>query len=192
MPRIFPGHFSAYGKQKMCYTLSLKGGDNMIYKYCYECGTLLTEKTSELDGTVPYCPTCGRTRHMHFNVAVSMVVIDKSTGKILLIRQYGKPGYILVAGYVNRGEAAETTVVRELKEETGMTAVEVKFNRTKFFEPSNTLMCNFTAFVNDASELAPNYEIDSLAWFSPEEARENIRPNSLAKEFLEAYLDSQK
>ena len=50
-------------------------------------------------------------------------------------------------------------------------------------------MCNFTAFVKDASEFDPNYEIDSYAWFTREEARENVRPNSLAKEFLVAYLD---
>lgn len=43
-----------------------------------------------------------------------------------------------------------------MKEETGMTVTQVKFNRTKFFEPSNTLMCNFTAFVADASEFNPN------------------------------------
>jgi len=161
----------------------------MNYKYCFECGTALTEKISETDGPVPFCPTCGRSRHPHFNVAVSMIVVDESNGKILLIQQYGRPSYILVAGYVNRGESEENAAARELKEETGLTASRLKFNRTKFFEPSNTLMCNFTVYVKDASALAPNSEIDSLAWFTPDEARLNIRPNSLAKEFLEAYLD---
>ena len=55
-----------------------------------------------------------------YNVAVSMVVTDEETGKILLIQQYGKPTYILVAGYVNRGEAEEDAVVREVREETGL------------------------------------------------------------------------
>ena len=81
---------------------------------------------------------------------------------------------------------------REIKEETGMTVSRIKFNRTSFFEPSNTLMCNFTAFVKDASELSPNREIDSYQWFTPEEARQNIRPNSLAERFLNAYLDESK
>ena len=70
-----------------------------------------------------------------------------------------------------------------------MTVGHIKFNRTSFFEPSNTLMCNFTAFVKDDSELSPNKEIDSYQWFSPEEARQNIRPGSLASSFLNAYLD---
>jgi NAD+ diphosphatase len=50
-------------------------------------------------------------------------------------------------------------------------------------------MCNFTAFVKDDSELSPNQEIDSYQWFTPDEARKNIRPNSLAESFLNAYLD---
>lgn len=75
------------------------------------------------------------------------------------------------------------------QEETGMTISHMKFNRTQFFEKSDTLMCNFTAFVKDASELDPNYEIDSYAWFTREEARANIRPGSLAEHFLVTYLD---
>ena len=94
-----------------------------------------------------------------------------------------------MAGYVNRGEQLEQAVVREVKEETGMTVSRIKFNRTNFFEPSNTLMCNFTAFVKDNSEMSPNSEIDSYQWFSPDEARKNIRPNSLAEQFLNAYLE---
>lgn len=53
----------------------------------------------------------------------------------MLIQQYGKPVYILVAGYINRGEQAENAVAREIKEETGMTVSHIKFNRTKFYEP---------------------------------------------------------
>ena len=124
-----------------------------------------------------------------YNVAVSMIVINEQTGEILLIKQYGRPHFVLVAGYVNRGEEVEHAVVREIKEETGMTVSHIKFNRTSFFEPSNTLMCNFTAFVKDDSELSTNSEIDSYQWFTPDDARRNIRPNSLAKSFLNAYLE---
>lgn len=72
-----------------------------------------------------------------------------------------------------------------------MTVGRLKFNRTRFLEPSNTLMCNFTAFVKDDTDLSPNKEIDSYQWFSPYEARRNIRPDSLAEYFLNAYLDEK-
>lgn len=72
-----------------------------------------------------------------YNVAVSMIVVDEETGKILLIQQYGKPSYILVAGYVNRGEAEEhTTVVRGSPGRNRVGSEHLRFNRTKFFEPS--------------------------------------------------------
>ena len=164
---------------------------SMIQKHCYECGTALTERELEGEEIVPYWPQCGQFRFPMYNVAVSMVVINELTGQILLIRQYGKPHFILVAGYVNRGEQLEHAVCREVKEETGMTVTHVKFNRTKIFEPSNTLMSNFTAFVADASEFNPNKEIDSYQWFSPDDARKNIKENSLAAAFLNAYLDEE-
>ena len=117
-----------------------------------------------------------------------MIVRDTVTDRILLIQQYGRPSYILVAGYVNRGERAEDAAVREIREETGMEAEQIHFNRTKFFEPSNTLMINFTAYISDASALHTNAEIDHCKWFTPEEAQANIKPGSLAAEFLNAYL----
>ena len=161
----------------------------MSEKYCQVCGSELIDKELEGEGMVPFCPSCNEFRFPMYNVAVSMIVINKKTDKILLIKQYGRDVYILVAGYVNRGEQLEHAVVRELKEETGMTASHIRFNRTKFFEPSNTLMCNFTVFVDSDSELSTNKEIDSFNWFAFDDARKNIKPGSLAAEFLNAYLD---
>ena len=163
----------------------------MVVKHCHMCGAALIEKELKGEGVVPFCPVCGEYRFPMYNVAVSMIVINRQSQKILLIQQYGKPSYILVAGYVNRTESLENAVAREIKEETGMTVTKIRFNRTQFFERSNTLMCNFTAFVDDDSDFCPNEEIDSCAWFSYKEARQNSRPNSLAAYFLNAYLDEQ-
>ena len=161
----------------------------MERKYCQECGSELVEKYLENEGMIPFCPECGQYRFPMYNVAVSMIVVNRKNNKILLIRQYGKPFFILVAGYVSRTESLEHAAAREIREETGMTDSSLTFNRTQFFEPSNTLMCNFTAFVDDDSELSTNEEIDSYRWFTPDEARENILQNSLASYFLNAYLD---
>ncbi len=161
----------------------------MNSNYCRECGTKLVPKELEHEGIVPYCPSCGKFRFPQYNVAVIMIVVDEEKQKILLIQQYGRPQYILVAGYVVRGESLEDAVAREVREETGMTVSHIKFNRTQFYEGSGSLMCNFTAFVRNAEEFAPNYEIDSSKWFTFEEARQNIRHGSLAEYFLVSYLD---
>ena len=158
-------------------------------KHCRECGTELIEKELEHEGMVPFCPRCGEYRFPQYNVAVSMIVVNEENRKTLLVKQYGRDFFRLVAGYVNRTETLEHAAARELKEETGMTASRIRFNRTRFYEPSDTLMCNFTAFVRDDSELNPNYEIDSWEWFTFDEARKNINPEILAGKSLTAYLD---
>ena len=75
----------------------------MIQKHCWECGATLIEKPLEGEGIVPFCPVCGEYRFPMYNAAVSMIVVAENTGRILLIQQYGRPSYILVAGYIMRG-----------------------------------------------------------------------------------------
>lgn len=158
-------------------------------KYCTKCGSLYEVREMEGEGMVQFCPVCNAWHFPVFNTACIMIVVDRVNRKILLIKQYGKPDYILVAGYVNRGENAETTVVREIREETGLDVSEIRFNRSEYFERSNSLMLNFTAYVDDASALHVNREVDSYAWFSFEDAKRNIKEGSLAKKFLLSYLD---
>ena len=162
----------------------------MNMNYCMECGTLLHPKAHGDEGLVPYCETCGAFRHPVFSTAVSLLVMDEAKEHIILIRQYGRPHYILVAGYVNQGEDAEDAARRELMEELGLTAKSVTFNRSRYFPPSNTLMLNFTVTVA-APEVHANWEVDDWRWFSVEEARRNIKPNSLAAAFLNGYFTGE-
>ncbi len=155
--------------------------------YCKVCGTKLVKKECKGEGLVSYCPSCQDFRFPMFNVAVSMIVLNEKKDQVLLIKQYGKDSYILVAGYVNKGEDAEDAVRREVKEEMGLDVQGLSFNRSHYYEKSNTLMLNYTVVVNGESH--PNWEIDSYTWFSVEQAKENIRHQSLAEAFLLGYLN---
>ena len=162
----------------------------MKMNYCMECGTLLHPKSHGEEGVFPYCDTCGAFRYPVFNTAVSLLVVDEEEENILLIRQYGRPHFILVAGYVNQGEDAEDAARRELMEELSLPAVSVRFNRSRYFAPSHTLMLNFTVKV-PTKDARPNREIDSWQWFSLAEARKNIKPDSLAEAFFLGWLDGE-
>ncbi len=156
--------------------------------YCQECGTQLIMKEHPTEGTVPFCPACGEYRWPGFNTAVSMVVLNPAKDRVLLIRQYGRPFYVLVAGYVNKGEDAEDAVAREIREEIGAEVSEIRFNHSRYFPPSNTLMLNFMAVLKD-EELHTNGEVDDFKWFSFEDARKNIKPCSLAEAFLNGFFE---
>ena len=160
----------------------------MKMNYCMECGTLLHVLPHGEEGLVPYCDTCAAFRYPVFNTAVSLLVMDERKENIILIRQYGRPANILVAGYVNRGEDAEDAARRELMEELGLEALSVSFNHSRYFPPSNTLMLNFTVTVKK-EDAHPNREVDAWQWFSLSDAREAIKPGSLARAFLLGWMD---
>ena len=161
----------------------------MEMNYCMHCGTRLVLREHKTEGhPVPWCESCGEYRYPVFNTAVSMVVMNEAKDKVLLIRQYGRPHYVLVAGYVNRGEDAEDAARREVGEELGMTVTSLRFNHSHYFAPSNTLMLNYTVTVREPLP-HPNAEVDDWNWFSIADARANIKPGSLAQAFLNGSFD---
>ncbi|MBP3852666.1 MAG: NUDIX domain-containing protein [Erysipelotrichaceae bacterium] len=158
-------------------------------RHCMECGTKLEMKYLKSEGKeIPYCTTCEDYRFPVFNTAVSMIVTNETKDKILLIKQYGRDIYILVAGYVNQGEDAEDAVVREVKEEMDLDVISLHFNHSHYYARSNTLMLNYTVVVKGQTP-HPNGEIDQWNWFTVDQARKNIHDKSLAQAFLYGYLD---
>ena len=137
-------------------------------KFCVECGNKLENKFLEHEGFIPFCNKCNAYRFPIFSTAVSMVVLNEEKNKTLFIRQYNKPRNILVAGYINKGETAEEAVKRELFEEIGVEPIEMVFQKSKYWEKSNTLLFNY--YVTIKGEIKPNYEVDSYAWFDLDEA----------------------
>ena len=160
-------------------------------KYCVECGSKLEPKELEHEGIIPFCPKCNQYRFETFNTAVSMIVTTKDYDKVLLIEQYGKKRYILVAGYINKTENAEDAARREIFEEVGLKVLKLHFQKTEYYAPSNTLMINYIAVVEDM-EVHPNFEIDDYAWFTKEEGYEKIAKGSLAEKFYQLFLEKVK
>ncbi len=158
--------------------------------YCMECGSRLVIRQHSGEGNIPFCENCGNYIFPVFSTACSMIAMNPEKTKILLIKQYGMEDYILVAGYVSKGEDAETAALREIREELGVEAASIRFNRTHYYGPSNTLMINFNVIL-PSEEIHPNEEIDSWRWFTPEEAVKNVRPDSLARDFLVGMLEGE-
>ncbi len=160
----------------------------MKMAFCPVCGNRLSRKRHPTDGSVPFCEICGDYRFPLFSIAVSAIVLDEPRERMLLIRQYGEPDPVLVAGYVDKGETAEDAVRREIREELGMTVRELRFCRSHYYEPSETLMLNYTVIVRE-TQAAPNDEVDDWAWVPAEEAAKLVKPGGLAERLLRDFYE---
>ncbi|KAI7261300.1 hypothetical protein KC345_g9794 [Hortaea werneckii] len=124
-----------------------------------------------------------------FSTAMSTAVLNRELDKILLIQQYNRKEYILLAGYVNKGENAEAALVREVKEEAGLEIIAYEYMRSQYFAPSNTLMLNFISVADTEDLSAMSGELDHAAWFTLDEAADAIWKGSLAESFLLTILE---
>ena len=155
--------------------------------YCRYCGTKLTLRFKENEGLVPYCENCGKFVFPFFPIAVSMTVVNRAEDKILLARHTGAEDFKLFAGYIKKGETAEKTIPRELKEETRLTAVKWRYLASRFHDQREVLMLNFLV-VCEEGEIITNEEIEEVRWCTPEEAKELIRRDATADFFLNFAL----
>ncbi|MCC6175290.1 MAG: NUDIX hydrolase [Chloroflexi bacterium] len=88
--------------------------------HCARCGTMTVP---ELRGGIerPVCPACGWVYYAKNALGAAVAIVDDEC--ILLIRRAHEPyqgQWMLPAGFVEYGEFAEDTAVREAAEETGL------------------------------------------------------------------------
>lgn len=110
--------------------------------FCQKCGSPLLEK--ELDGYIrQVCSSedCGRT---FWNNPVPVVAgIIEYDGNIILIQNVGWPKewFGLVTGFLEKGEAPEQGMLRELKEELGLDGEIQSFvGNYSFFEKNELIL----------------------------------------------------
>ena len=163
----------------------------MNLNYCPVCGTKLYPKEQPHEAPALYCSHCGEYRFPLFSAAVAVTVLDEAGENMILIRQYGDPDPVLVAGYIDKGETAEDAVIREVGEELGMTAQNLTFLRSRYYAPSETLMFHYAATVKGKAA-APNWEVDGWEWVPVEQALGLVKSGGLAEALLLDFEEYRK
>lgn len=119
--------------------------------------------------------------HSKFMVGVTGIVRD-TDGRVLLLkhrmwppeRQWGLP-----TGYANKGEAFEDTIVREVREETGLT---VKVNQLAHLRSGYKLRVEvaYEAEYVDGRIKIDGFEILEAKWFSPTDLPKEVQESHRA------------
>lgn len=157
-----------------------------------------------------YCPMCGQTDFNNFddrryvcadcdytffaNTAAAVSAVIWQQGRIALITRATEPGEGLLdlpGGYVEPFESIEDAVLREVREETGIEAIEPRFlfsvpNRYSYHGiVYNTVDIFFECVVEEVPRFKPNDEALALHWRRPQD----VDPLTLAFQSVRLALD---
>lgn len=119
-----------------------------------------------LDGSRErYCDECD---HVFFHTpSPAVIVMVMNSNRVLLARGVGwkHPYWALISGHIKVGDTAEQTVIREVREEVGLEAVNLEFLRTYATKYRDLLMIAFKAETKDAS-IKKSQELEDARWFN--------------------------
>ena len=163
------------------------------HRFCGRCGTPTAPAPGE---RAMRCPACGLSAFPRLAPAMITLVTRGDDGpdqEALLGRgiQWKVPMYSCLAGFVEPGESLEGAVVREVKEEVGITVDDVRYQGSQPWPFPHSLMCGFRArYVAGDIECDPT-EIADAQWYS-RDALPNIPPGiSIARTLINAWLTEE-
>ncbi|MDJ1113505.1 NAD(+) diphosphatase [Microbacterium dauci] len=135
--------------------------------FCPRCGARTEVGSSGWSRT---CPSCGRQHFPRTDPAVIVSVASADGERLLLGRNaaWGDvPVFSTFAGFVEAGESLESTVHREVAEESGVRVERVEYRGSQAWPYPRSLMLGFHAHAIDDAEARPDGdEIVEVRWFS--------------------------
>lgn len=161
----------------------------MKFEYCPICGGKLEEKFSYDEGGVPYCP---KDDIMYFDTPTPCVIVAVvKDDKILLLKQsyIFKHSKVLVSGYVTNGEIVEETVLREVKEETGIIVKEPKYLGSYYLSSREIIMLTFMVKY-ESGDIIKSDEVEWVDWSNLEDALCEMCEDEIGKSVVRKVLEN--
>jgi NAD+ diphosphatase len=155
------------------------------HQYCGRCATPMETKRVE---RAKSCPACGLLNFPRLSPAV-IVRVERGDEILLARSPHFAPGmYSLLAGFVEPGETLEETVLREIKEEVGITVQEPHYVTSQSWPFPNSLMLGFRATYVSGDIVLDRDEIEAAGWFTPDTIPPIPGRISIARHLIDAYL----
>jgi NAD+ diphosphatase len=160
------------------------------HQFCGRCGTPTEPAPGE---RAMRCPSCGLSAFPRLAPAMITLVTRGDDGpdqEALLARGvlWKVPMYSCLAGFVEPGESLEGAVVREVKEEVGLTVGDVRYQSSQPWPFPHSLMCGFRARYVAGDIVLDETEIADANWYRRDDMPPIPPGISIARKLINAWI----
>ena len=162
---------------------------NRTHQFCGQCGRPTEDGQDE---RAKVCPRCQLINYPRVSPAVIVAVTRED--KILLANnvRFKSKYYSVLAGFVEPGENLEECVVREIKEEVGISIKNIRYFASQPWPFPNSLMVAFLADYAGGEIKTDKTEINHAGWFTADNLP-NIPPRiTIARQLIDWFLNQEK
>jgi NAD+ diphosphatase len=156
------------------------------HRFCGRCGQSMvpdaTERAMRCDG----CRTINYPR-----IAPCVIVLVTRGEELLLARNvnFPRPMFSTLAGFIEAGETAEETLVREVREEVGVEVTGLRYFQSQSWPFPNQLMLGFFADYAGGDIVCDPAEIAEAGWFHYRDLPPIPPATSISGQLIRHYID---
>ena len=154
-------------------------------KFCGRCGTRTQHGSGE---RMLKCPSCGNS--IYPKIAPAVIVALTDGDRIMMTKYRGRAytRYALIAGFVEIGETAEETVIREVREEVGLKAKNVRYYKSQPWGTEQDLLLGyFCELDGDDTVTMDEDELSTAEWVHRDDMNMEDDGFSLTREMMIAF-----
>ena len=155
------------------------------HRFCGRCGAPTEAQKAE---RAKKCSRCGL---LHFpRLAPAVIVLIERGDQLLLARARRFPTimYSVLAGFVEPGESLEETVVREVKEEVGLSLKDIRYFGSQPWPFPHSLMIGFTATYAGGEISLDDDEILEAGWYTVDNLPPLPGKISIARKLIDWFI----
>ena len=168
--------------------------DEIDFPLCPKCGHSLTKMSPR--NTV--CKSCGLDYYVNPRPCNAIIIVDDKRRVILVKRAFdpSKGLWDLPGGFIDIGETAEESVIREAKEELGVEVDKIQYLFSGYDRYGyrglnyHTLGFVFTAQIA-SGEIQPLDDVEEIQYFAEDEIPWNALAFPVLERTIRRYLQGQ-
>ena len=154
-------------------------------RFCGKCGHSTLPGKNERNIV---CSTCQHT--IYPKISPAIIVAITSNDRILLAHNnlFRNNYFSLIAGYADIGESLEETVIREVREEVGITVYNIRYYKSQPWPLSGSMMIGYFAEADENQIIkVDNKEIAKTWCYQGIKCRLHPTNQSIAGEMIELF-----